>query len=162
MGDSRIKEISALLSSFFDAEKLRRGEKYSDFFSSWAGIVGTRLAAHSRVADIDKGILIVEAEHPGWIQLLQLRQSSILEATEKRYPEFRLKGIAFRLIENRDTVKTIDPGEKTNGTAPESVEDEATDSDKLAQGQAAEVPINPEVKALFSELKKAMHGKSIE
>ena len=97
MADSRIKDVSSLLSSFFNDDKLRRGERYSDFFNSWSSLVGSRLAAHSKVADVEKGMLVVEAEHPGWIQLLQLRQSGILDEAARRYPELGLKGIAFRL-----------------------------------------------------------------
>jgi len=97
MGDLRVKDISSLMSSFFDADRLQQGEKYSNFFSSWQTIVGSRLAAHSRVIDIDKGLLVIEAEHPGWIQLLQMRQSGILAEVVRRYPELGLRGIVFRL-----------------------------------------------------------------
>ena len=97
MEDSRIKDVSSLLSSFFNADKLRQGERFAEFFASWSSLVGARLAAHSRVADIDKGLLVIEAEHPGWIQLLQLRQARILEDVVRRYPELALRGIAFKL-----------------------------------------------------------------
>ena len=36
MADLRIKDVSSLLTNFFDADKLSRGEKVSSFFSSWA------------------------------------------------------------------------------------------------------------------------------
>ncbi len=97
MDDSRIKDAGALLSAFFDEEKLRRGGLYADFFTSWKYLVGDRLAAHSRVADVDKGVLIVEAEHPGWIQLLQFRQSEILAGVAARFPELALRSVVFRL-----------------------------------------------------------------
>jgi hypothetical protein len=157
MDDSRIKDVSALLSSFFDAEKLRQGEKYSDFFSSWAGFVGSRLAAHSRVADVNKGILIVEAEHPGWIQLLQFRQSSILEAVSKRYPEFNLKGIAFRLIEKKGQTAAT-PKTEVGEELPEAAVESGLGS---RAGEEGTVPdVDPEVSALFSDLKKAMQAKN--
>ena len=97
MADLRVKDVSSLLSNFFDADKLSRGEKVSSFFASWASLVGPRLAAHSRVMDVHNGLLVIEAEHPGWIQLLQMRQSGILEDVARRYPELGLRGIVFRL-----------------------------------------------------------------
>jgi hypothetical protein len=97
MDDSRFKSARDLLSSFFEDEKLRRGGRYAEFFSSWKSLVGDHLASHSRVADIDKGILVVEAEHPGWIQLLQIKQSAILEGIAKRFPEFGLRAVVFRI-----------------------------------------------------------------
>jgi predicted nucleic acid-binding Zn ribbon protein len=148
MGDSRIKDVSSLLSSFFDEDKLRRGERYSDFFSSWPHIVGPRLAAHSRVSDVEKGILVVEAEHPGWIQLLQL----------KLYPELALRGIVFRLSRQAGA-----PG----GSVPVAPKKESPEPDPAGMealaGAEAERKIedieDPEFKALLSGLRKTMLGK---
>ena len=97
MDDSRIKTAREVLSAFFDEEKLRRGGRYVEFFASWKFLVGDQLAAHSHIADIKNGVLLVEAEHPGWIQLLQLRQTAILDGIASRFPEFSLHSIAFRL-----------------------------------------------------------------
>lgn len=113
MDDSRIKDAGALLSAFFDEEKLRRGGLYADFFTSWKYLVGDRLAAHSRVADVDKGVLIVEAEHPGWIQLLQFRQSEILAGVAARFPELALRSVVFRLGKGKGL-----PGGTAEGNAP--------------------------------------------
>lgn len=113
MDDSRIKDAGALLSAFFDEEKLRRGGLYADFFTSWKYLVGDRLAAHSRVADVDKGVLVVEAEHPGWIQLLQFRQSEILAGVAARFPELALRSVVFRLGKGKGL-----PGGTAEGNAP--------------------------------------------
>lgn len=102
MDDSRIKDAASLLSGFFDEEKLRRGSRYAELFRLWDSLVGERLAAHSKIVDVDKGILIVEAEHPGWIQLLQLRQAELLGAVAARYPELGLRGVLFRLGRMRE------------------------------------------------------------
>jgi hypothetical protein len=158
MGDSRIKDVSSLLSSFFDEDKLRRGERYSDFFSSWPHIVGPRLAAHSRVSDVEKGILVVEAEHPGWIQLLQLKQSTILEDVARLYPELALRGIVFRLSRQAGA-----PG----GSVPVAPKKESPEPDPAGMealaGAEAERKIedieDPEFKALLSGLRKTMLGK---
>jgi hypothetical protein len=163
MGDSRIKDVSSLLSSFFDEEKLRRGERYSDFFSSWPGIVGARLAAHSRVVDVDNGLLVVAAEHPGWIQLLQMRQSSILDAVAERFPELRLRGIVFRLSDNgvarRSTPAAVSEDSHSSegiGTV-EQPEAETEGDDEGPPG--AEKIEDPEFQALFASLKRTMRGR---
>jgi len=163
MGDSRIKDISTLLSSFFDVNKLKQGEHYSSFFSSWPRVVGPRLAAHSRVADVDKGLLIVEADHPGWIQLLQMRQSSILEDVSRQYPELGLRGILFRLFDQKlephastpVTEETVGETDILNGHKGESF---------VTQQTAQETPVaeniqDPEFMALFSSLKNTIRGK---
>jgi hypothetical protein len=164
MGDSRIKDISTLLSSFFDVNKLNQGERYSSFFSSWPRVVGPRLAAHSRVADVEKGLLIVEADHPGWIQLLQIRQSSILEDVSRQYPELGLRGILFRLFDPKLELHTPTPfSEETvketkipNGHKGKSFVTQQT----VQENPVAENIMDPEFKALFSSLKKTMQDKS--
>lgn len=70
---------------------------WARFFSSWNSSVGERLAAHSKPVDVRNGIVIVEAEHPGWIQLLQLKQEGLLAQLKKAFPELGIRGIAFRL-----------------------------------------------------------------
>ena len=39
--------------------------------------IGNNLADHSRVVDLKTGVLLVEADHPGWISLLQFYKSFI-------------------------------------------------------------------------------------
>jgi hypothetical protein len=154
MGDSRIKDITALLSSFFDEDKLRHGERYSGFFASWPSLVGPRLAAHSRVADVDKGLLVVEAEHPGWIQLLQMRQSNILEDAARRYPELGLRGIVFRLAGEPATARPAPPPiDEMPEPSPE------TEAEKIELARALEDISDPDFRALLASLKKTMQGK---
>jgi len=135
MDDSRVKDVGSLLRAFFDEDKLRQGSQYVEFFSSWKSIVGPREASHSRVAEIEKGILVIEAEHPGWIQLLQLRQSAILAAVQARFPELGLRGIAFRL--QKDCMSVPVRAKETPG--PEAVDTEAEPGpvgEAAAEGQA--------------------------
>lgn len=165
MDDSRIKDVSALLSAFFDADKIKQGERYSDFFSSWSAIVGSRLAAHSRVADVDKGFLVVEAEHPGWIQLLQLKQSSILEDIGRRYPELSLRGIVFRLSAKASPAAqaALALAERARAVAErKETEEEAPSVDEGTlppAAEAAEKIDDPAFQELMKSLKKTMQGK---
>jgi len=164
MGDSRIKDVSALLSAFFDGEKLRRGERYSDFFSSWPSFVGPRLASHTRVIDVDKGLLVVEAEHPGWIQLLQLRQTEVLEAVSRKFPELGLRGIAFRLSGQGNFSKASGATAPSGAASPPAGagkgEEGGEEDLKFPEESPAAADIeDPEFKALFSSLKKTMQGR---
>jgi hypothetical protein len=54
-------------------------------------------AVHSRIKELERGVLIVEADHPGWIQILQTKQAELLQAIQYRYPKQDIRGIAFRL-----------------------------------------------------------------
>ncbi len=89
--------IGSILSSFFEEKLSAKAGKVNEFFKSWRSIAGERLASHSRVAEVENGIVIVEADHPSWIQLLQMRQEEMLAAIERGWPELSVRGIAFRL-----------------------------------------------------------------
>jgi hypothetical protein len=161
MDESRIKDVGALLSAFFDEEKLRRGGRYAQFFESWRSVVGERLAAHSRVVDLDKGILIVEAEHPGWIQLLQLCQTKALESLSKRFPDLAFRGIAFRLAgeeyrpsgsksETKPADRATEGDEPPEGTTPQAAVETSADASPLDSGR------DPDFVAALSSLKNAI------
>ncbi|MBN1241848.1 MAG: DUF721 domain-containing protein [Spirochaetales bacterium] len=96
MDDSRVKKASDLVSALVSPKAARMGEGWQGFFSAWSELAGERVAAHSRIADVDKGIVVVEADHPGWIQTLQFSQARILAELKRRYPNLGLRGISFR------------------------------------------------------------------
>lgn len=97
MDDSRIRKAADLVGALLSPEIADKVGMWSGFFTSWQRAAGDRLAAHSKPVDLRNGIAIVEAEHPGWIQLLQMEQDRILSSIQTSFPELAIKGIAFRL-----------------------------------------------------------------
>jgi hypothetical protein len=161
MDDSRVKDAASLLSAFFDQEKLSKGGRYASFFSNWKALVGERLAAHSWIADIDRGVLIVEAEHPGWIQLLQLKQREILASIAHSHPDFGLKSIVFRLGKRGSLVSSEPSGPIIPGPfGPCARQEESAScsdpgpSEPLKPEMTLESIDNPELRGLLSGLKK--------
>jgi hypothetical protein len=92
-----VKRAGDLLAAFFDRQTLSAGRKYSELFSSWRMVAGEKLAAHSRIVELERYVLQVEADHPGWIQLLQTRQRDLLERVRRKFPALEIRGISFRL-----------------------------------------------------------------
>ena len=85
-------------------------EKNNKLLKSWRFVVssiksnalngknlGTNLYAHSRVIDLKNGILLVECDHPGWIQTFRLYQKYILTGLNRGVPEAKISSLAFRL-----------------------------------------------------------------
>ncbi len=97
MDASRIRKAGELVERLMGPKTADEAQGWARFFSSWNSSVGERLAAHSRPVDVRNGIVLVEAEHPGWIQLLQLKQESLLAQLKKAFPDLGIRGIAFRL-----------------------------------------------------------------
>lgn len=99
MASFSIKKAGEVISSILSPEQSREFESIASFYTSWEKLTGSRLAAHSEPLDIRNGILLVKAEHPGWIQLLQIEQQKILEKVKNAFPELKITGISFRLDE---------------------------------------------------------------
>ena len=159
MADSGAKSVSELLSAFFDHDMASKGASYLGFGRAWKSIAGTRLGEHSRPADIRHGILIVEAEHQGWMQLLQLQQDRILEEIGRRFPELEIGGIAFRLsrgdFARPEEVPAPAAPEASSARekAPEAAAEAASEADSDAVTEAKS-SLPPEILAMFSRIRK--------
>lgn len=55
-------------------------------YQVWDDILGHDLAGRARLRDIDRGRLVVEVDHPAWMQLVQMRQRRILRRVARRFP----------------------------------------------------------------------------
>jgi len=108
--------ISALFKESFGNEFMDTARANASLFSSWSEIVAEAwqskysrrdlnanvedippAAAHSRISELEQGLLLVEADHPGWIQILQTKKQELLVTAQRRYPELGIRSIAFRL-----------------------------------------------------------------
>jgi hypothetical protein len=96
-----MKRAGDFLSAIIDENLLDKVKTYSGFFSAWAEITrhcGIAAAAgHSRVRELEKGLILVEADHPGWVQLLQTKAQWLLQDARRRFPDLDIRGISFTL-----------------------------------------------------------------
>ncbi|MBP5250848.1 MAG: DUF721 domain-containing protein [Treponema sp.] len=58
---------------------------------------GQNLSDHTSVVDLKNGVLLVEADHPGWIELLQLHKKYILNGLRMENSSLGIENIVFRL-----------------------------------------------------------------
>jgi len=96
-----MKTAGDILSALFDEHFVKKARGYSKFFDSWIDITeknGIAAAAdHSRIKDLDRGIILIEMDHPGWKQILQTKQSKLLNDFRIRFPELDITGISLML-----------------------------------------------------------------
>jgi predicted nucleic acid-binding Zn ribbon protein len=98
-----MRKAGDILSAFFDESSLKKAKNYGELFSSdlWSslleGVGLTQGIPHTKIVELEKTVLQVEADHPGWIQLLQTKQKILLKSIQRRFPEITLTGISFRL-----------------------------------------------------------------
>jgi predicted nucleic acid-binding Zn ribbon protein len=106
--------ISGLFKQRFGEGFMENARSSAELFNSWEKTVCQvwqrgenqksedipAAAVHSRIKELERGVLLVEADHPGWIQILQTRQAELLLAIQRRCPGLDIRGIAFRLSRN--------------------------------------------------------------
>jgi len=96
-----MKTAGDILSTLFDERFVKKARGYSKLFESWNDITeknGIAAAAdHCRIKDLDNGIIYIEADHPGWKQILQTKQGKFLNDFRIRFPDQNIVGISFIL-----------------------------------------------------------------
>ncbi|MBQ3799601.1 MAG: DUF721 domain-containing protein [Treponema sp.] len=162
----------------FDGLNVQDVQRTVDAFAVWRKIMlsirsstnpneGANLAAHSRIVDLKNGVLLVEADHPGWIELLQLRKNYILRGLSMYARNMGVQTLAFRLAGKRGNV-TGKPfsAEEARGLAESRVRREeevlaraaggrsSPGGASVSEGQAA--PPAPELEAALSALRRDM------
>ena len=125
-----MKTASEILSVLFDERFMKKAQGYSKLFDSWADVTAKNgiaaASAHSRIRDLDKGILLVETDHPGWKQIIQTKQSKMLNDYRRRFPDLGISGISLILGKAEPRAATED--EPNNETAQEPLPAEAVNS----------------------------------
>lgn len=113
--DHDIQRISSVLDGIFDVLHTTNAQNANMAATAWRKILlsiksstnpneGANLAAHSRIVDFKNGVLLIEADHPGWIELLQLRKHYILKGLSFYAKSMQVETLAFRLAGKRGTV----------------------------------------------------------
>ncbi|MBU8913000.1 MAG: DUF721 domain-containing protein [Spirochaetales bacterium] len=96
-----MRKVDDLLQQFLDRIGQSDGAPYVGLFRGWREIVGDRIADHAEPVDIRGSALIVEADHPGWVQMLMMSQARILRQLKRRYPQLAITGMHIRVAGDR-------------------------------------------------------------
>jgi hypothetical protein len=109
-------------------------------FQQWRWIAGERLSGHSVVKAFDKGNLIVDVDHPGWMNIFQMEENAVLERAKRKFPSLEIKRIRVRLVESLSKAPDV-------VTVPER-------ESKPLEGKA-----NPELLQALEDLKNRLNSK---
>ncbi len=94
-------------------------KEYKNLYVGWEKIVGKEISYHVEPIDVVNHVLILEAEHPGWIMRIRMIQKDILSTIRNVYPSLSIKKIS---IHARDRA-TSKPEEKIGGGGTRNRED---------------------------------------
>ncbi|MGI5058712.1 DciA family protein [Treponema pectinovorum] len=127
--------------------------------------IGKNMASHSKVVDLKNGILLVEADHPGWIQMLGNYKKYILRGFEMKIPELKINSLAFRLAgTNAELLKVNskinEQKERLNEEKKIEKEQKVLENSGFAyksyQEKKEENKLPPELQKMFDDMKKDM------
>ena len=127
--------------------------------------IGKNLASHSRIVDLRNGILLVEADHSAWLQMLQLHQRYILGSIQRRFPELNISTLAFRLRGTTaglsDTYEQCLMAERAKMARRYEMEEQYIEGQGLLEkpemtGEEAYRKLPPEIRKIFDKLKVDM------
>ncbi|MBQ0052649.1 MAG: DUF721 domain-containing protein [Treponema sp.] len=110
MFDNNVVKASFMIDAAFAGIERRKAEESNSILKYWREVVesiksnarngenlGKNLASHSRVIDLKNGILLVEADHPAWIQTLKIYQKYIITGLCRKVNGIEISSLAFRL-----------------------------------------------------------------
>jgi hypothetical protein len=134
-----MKSAGDILKSILSENQSEEAQEYYRFFSAWDEIIGENLAGRARAKELKGTTLIVEVDHPGWIQLLEMRQAKILHELRERFPALQIEKIRFYVAgePSRPAASSPSPSSSRRGEARGSRGDES-----VPPGQAEEAEEN--------------------
>ena len=93
--------LSQVFNENFDPDSLEMGRKTAGLLNSWAAAAYEAnipaASDHSRIKEVERGVVVIEAEHPGWVQILQTTQARLLKILQRKYPDLNINGLSFCL-----------------------------------------------------------------
>ncbi len=92
-----MKKAGDILKNLLDEKGRKEAHLYSSFFKGWEDIVGISLAEHSQVYDVKNKSVLVDVDHPGWMQRLYFKKKFILMRLKKLYPELDIDDVKIRV-----------------------------------------------------------------
>jgi len=132
-----MRKAGDILSAFFDERLNKEGQTYSALFKSWQQIAGDQISAHSRIVELERNILVVEADHPGWIMILQSKEQNLLNRVRRSFPDLVINGISFRLSKIREAVHSHTDGTTIHQTPTRN---DSSDSEAVSKIQESAEP----------------------
>lgn len=92
-----IKKIGDILREYLADKGWPADDPRSPVFLRWTEIAGEELGRHSRPVEIEDGILFVEADHPGWVQMISLQKTRLMKALAAEVPEAKIRDLRVRM-----------------------------------------------------------------
>ena len=113
--------LNQLLHNLYEKEKFQDGSEYYTFVHEWEHIIGKKLFGHAKIIDLRNKSLIIAVDHPGWMQILRLKEKIILKRIQRMFPQLSIKTMKLVVKEDCFKINGIKEksGEKVNEISKE-------------------------------------------
>ena len=102
------RKVDEIISNIFENISTEKMNDNINMINSWKSVlmsinsrtnknIGNLLVSHTKVIDLKNKVLLIETDHPGYIQTLQMYNSYILKGLKQKVPELEIKALSFRL-----------------------------------------------------------------
>ena len=170
MSESNILSAADMIMNVFGNIERKDLENSNKILKVWRTVIESinnqnakKLSAHSRIIDLKNEILLVEVDHPGWIQLLQIYQKYILTGIHRNIPDLKISSLAFRLRGTENKLVDIDYAKKMERKSLEERllnEEAALEKQGFGNVSKPEKPLPENLQNLFDRLKQDMLTKN--
>ena len=176
--DNEIEQVSEIIYRAFNNISLEKSKESLNVLNMWKRVLlkikssanpneGKNLAEHTRVIDLKNGILLVEADHPGWIELLQLHKKFILKGMSDAFPSLKISTMAYKLKGQKAELFNTDKNAYSDKLVRKSIENTLRQEEsKLSvyeiknssedRGREIKKELPPELASIFEDLRKNM------
>ena len=69
---------------------------------------------HVKIRELERAVLLIEADHPGWVQILQTKKTEILAVVRRHHPEIEIRDLSIKLGREPGPSPGLSPGPKDN------------------------------------------------
>jgi hypothetical protein len=114
---------------------------------------GQNLYYHSKIVDLKNGVLLVEVDHPGWIQLFQMAQKYIIKGLKKSAPELKISVLSFRLKGQKAELSALNRAATQKQEKEAAVEEQATET-AAGEQRASNSELPEQLKLIFDRLRE--------
>lgn len=142
---------------------------YGNSFHGENQYEGQNLYEHTRIVDFKNGVILVEADHPGWLQLLQLHKKYILTGLKRKVPELNINNMVFKITGTKGELADVEERkssvDKVRSSMQKKIDEQekALENDKYADNKVEPAKnLPPELTAIFDDLKQRMLTNSKE
>ena len=97
-----MEKAENIISRIFDGKADKNSSGFVKVFTHWNYILqDKRLADHCHLEDINDNSIRVSFDHPGWIQIFRMNQSSILRRLNSHYKNLHVSSVIMYLKDQK-------------------------------------------------------------